>query len=76
LTGSNPRYHPISDFRGKETDLSTVRRTLGRAKRGVFREIKDRVVWPSLSAFRHWRTRVYFVSYPKLGRTWLRAMVG
>jgi hypothetical protein len=56
--------------------VSTVRRTLGRAKQGVFRAIKHRVVWPSLSAFRHWRTRVYFVSYPKSGRTWLRAMVG
>ncbi len=37
---------------------------------------RRRVGWPIMSRIHHWRARVYFISYPKSGRTWLRVMMG
>ncbi len=56
--------------------MSAVRRALGRAKRELKRQFRRRVGWPILSRTHHWRTKVYFISYPKSGRTWLRVMMG
>src|SRR5437588_4234418 len=59
--------------------VNALRRTGGSAKRRIKRRLRRmrwRLLSPLMNRYRHWRTDLYFVSYPKAGRTWLRLMVG